>query len=356
MRAIVVEEPGSPEVLRLTSVPDPVATGRDCLVRVMACGVSSHDVATRNGTLRRGIVMPVICGHEISGEVVAVGPDVTEWRPGDQVVSTQRRRVCGRCKWCRSGRETLCPDHEFLGDVGLNGGYAEMVLIQEDNLVTKPSNLSHADACVVASAIGTELNALCDVARVQAGESVLVTGAGGGLGIHGIQVALACGARTLAVTTSEEKAEVLRQLGAEVILAERGKDFSPLVLAATGGEGVDVAIDNVGSPVFTEVRRSMARGGRWVLVGQLTGDFIPFNPAQLFLRGIHLMSALSTSRQQLKTSLSLVERGLVKPIISHQLPLERIAEAHELVESGRSFGRIVVLPNMKTQDQLPSAP
>lgn len=346
MQAIVVESPGPPDVLLIKTLPDPVARGRECLVRVLACGVTSHDIATRNGTLRRGVVMPVICGHEISGEIVDIGPDVTEWRRGDQVVSTQRRRVCGRCRWCRTGRETLCPEQEFLGDVGLNGGYAELVLIEEDNLVVKPRALSHAQACIVASAVGTELNALRDVAQVRVGETVLVTGAGGGLGVHGIQVAAACGARTLAVTTALDKVSRLQELGAEVILAERGVDFSPLVLAATNGDGVDVAIDNVGSAVFTDVRRSMARGGRWVLVGQLTGEFIQFNPAQLFLRGIHLMSAISTSRDQLRAALSLVERGLVKPIVSHELPLIDIAEAHRIVESGKSFGRVVVLPNL----------
>lgn len=350
MRAIVVETTGPPEVLKSRVVPDPVPNGKECLVRVRACGVTAHDVVTRSGVLRRGVVLPVICGHEISGVVEAVGPDVHEWRPGDEVVSTQRRRVCGRCKWCRTGRETHCPDQEFLGDVGLNGGYAEFVLVEEDNLALKPRNLPHAQACIVASAVGTELNALRDVARVQVGETVLVTGAGGGLGIHGVQVARACGARVLAVTTSKEKVQVLEGFGAEVVLAQRGRDFSPLILAATDGEGVDVAVDNVGTAVFTDVRRSMARGGRWVLVGQLSNDFVNFNPAQLFLRGIHLMSALSTSREQLQASLSLIERGLVQPVVTDVLPISKIAEAHTRVESGSSAGRIVV-----TLDQFPPA-
>lgn len=345
MKAVVVEVPGPPEVLEVRTLPDPVPTGRECLVRVMACGVTAHDVATRSGTLKRGVVLPLICGHEISGEVVGVGPEVTEWVPGDSVVSTQRRRVCGRCKWCRSGRESHCAEQEFLGDVGLNGGYAEYVLIEEDNLARKPDSLPHTEACIVASAVGTELNALCDVAQVKAGETVLITGAGGGLGIHGIQVARACGARVLAVTTSEEKVSMLKELGAEVLLAERGQDFSELVLASTAGEGVDVAIDNVGSAVFTQVRRSMARGGRWVLVGQLTGEFISFNPAQLFLRGIHLLSALSTSREQLRSSLSLIERGLVRPVVTTVLPLSKVVEAHRIVEAGTNVGRVVVTPD-----------
>ena len=129
MRAMVVTNPGGPEAFEARIVPDPTPSERDCVVRVVACVVCSHDVATRNGTLRRGIVMPVICGHEIAGEVVGIGNAVRNRRVGDRVLTMQRRRVCGACAACRAGRETLCRNAEFLGDVGLNGGYAEFVLV-----------------------------------------------------------------------------------------------------------------------------------------------------------------------------------------------------------------------------------
>ncbi|MFC4786350.1 alcohol dehydrogenase catalytic domain-containing protein [Nocardioides sp. MAHUQ-72] len=344
MRAVVVTNVGGPEVLELVAVPDPSPRGPECLVRVLACGVCSHDVATRRGTLKRGIELPVICGHEIAGEILAVGPGVVTRRPGELVVSTQRRRVCGSCRWCRSGRETLCPSLEFLGDVGLNGGYAELVLVEEDNLVPIPENLSPAEACIVACTVGSELNAIRDVARVRAGETVLVTGAGGGLGIHGIQVAAACGARVLATTTTPGKVALLEKLGAEVLLVDPGTDFAERILDHTDGHGVDVAIDNVGSPVFHAVRRSLARGGRWVLVGQLTGDFVSLNPAQLFLRGIDLLSAISTTRQQAVDALDLVSRGLVVPVIEDVRPLAEASDAHRRVESGAVTGRLVLTP------------
>jgi len=108
---------------------------------------------------------------------------------------------------------------------------------------------------------------------------------------------------------------------------------------------VDVAIDNVGSQLFDAIRRSLATGGRWIMIGQLTGQFVPFNPAQLFLKSISMLSATSTTRKQLQDCLALVARGAVKPIISLALPLERAAEAHVLVESGKAVGRIVLRPN-----------
>jgi NADPH:quinone reductase-like Zn-dependent oxidoreductase len=202
------------------------------------------------------------------------------------------------------------------------------------------------DASIVACAIGTILNAMREVGKLSAGESALVTGAGGGLGMHAVQLARLAGAFVIAQTTSPEKAGQIRALGAhEVIVHARGEDFSPAVRKATGGAGVDVAIDNVGSQLFEPIRRSMGIGGRWLLIGQLTGQFVPFNPAQLFLKNVSMLSATSTTRRQLEDCLALVARGAVKPIVSQALPLEEAAQAHALVEAGKAVGRIVLRPN-----------
>jgi NADPH:quinone reductase-like Zn-dependent oxidoreductase len=189
-------------------------------------------------------------------------------------------------------------------------------------------------------------HAILGVGRVQLGESVLVTGAGGGLGMHGVEIARAAGALVIAQTTSPEKSEAIRTAGAhEVVVHERGADFAPAVRKLTGGEGVDVAIDNVGSAIFQSTRRALARGGRWVLVGQLGGAFVPFNPAQLFLKSISLLSATSTTRDELRRTLDLMARGTLRAIISGAVRLEHAAEAHERVETGRSLARLVVEPH-----------
>ena len=179
-----------------------------------------------------------------------------------------------------------------------------------------------------------------DVGRVSGlGERVLVTGAGGGLGLHGVQLARLAGAFTIAVTTTAAKAARIREAGAdEVIVVERGEDFSAEVRRLTDGRGVDAVIDNVGSPVFEPVRRSMADDGRIVLVGQLTGDFISINPAQLFLRNVSILSAKGVSRSQLADALDLVARGRIKPVVEGVYRLEDAAEAHRL-RRGRSVDR-----------------
>jgi len=346
MKAMVVHQPGGTEVLSLERVPDPTAGQKDVIIKVDACGVCFHDIVTRNGTLKFGVQMPCILGHEISGTVVDVGRDVRAFRKGDRVATVQRFHICGACRYCRTGRETLCPERKFTGDLGMVGGYAEYVAIEDDNVAPVPEAVPLQDAAIVACAIGTILNAIREIGKLQPGETALVTGAGGGLGMHAVQLARLAGALVIAQTTSREKADQIRGLGAHtVIVHARGEDFSGAVKKATGGAGVDVAIDNVGSQLFEPIRRSMGIGGRWIMIGQLTGEFVPFNPAQLFLKNVSMLSATSTTRKQLEDCLALVARGVIKPIVSLALPLEQAARAHELVESGKSAGRVVLRPN-----------
>ncbi len=347
MRAMVVRDAGAPDHLKLEDVPMPELRPNDVRIKVEACGVCFHDVVTRNGVMKRGIRMPLIPGHEVSGIVESVGPRVKLFKPGDRVCTAQRRHICGYCRFCRSGRETSCDEREFLGDADLNGGYAEYVCVEDDNVVHVPAGVDLAQASIVSCAIGTELNAIRDVGQVKPGERVLISGAGGGLGVHGLQLARGAGAYVYAVTTSPDKADKLKQWGAhEVIICGRGEDFSPQIKDATQGEGVDVVIDNVGSVLFEPTRRSLGMGGRWIFVGQLTGDFVRLNPAQLFMRDITIRSVKSTSRNQLQDSLQLVKQGLVKPVISVEMPLEHAAIAHEQVETGKAFGRVLLRPGL----------
>ena len=163
--------------------------------------------------------------------------------------------------------------------------------------------------------------------------------------MHAVQLARLAGAYVIAQTTSPDKASMLTSLGAHVALTTaRGEDFSKRVKALTGGEGVDVLIDNVGTVQFDAMRRSLAVNGRWILIGQLTGDFVPFNPAQLFLRNQSMLSVHSTTRKQLADCLELIARGDVKPVVSGIDALSDIRQVHERVERGGVPGRIVVQP------------
>jgi acryloyl-coenzyme A reductase len=345
MEAIVVETPGGVDVLNMRTVPDPVPGAKDVVIKVHSCGVCFHDIVTRNGTLRAGVKMPLILGHEISGTVAEIGRDVRDFKPGDRVATVQRYHICGSCTHCRTGHEPLCKDHKFLGDYGMVGGYGQYVAVEDDNVARVPDNIPLDQASIVACTVGTIFNAMRDVGNVKAGETVLITGSGGGLGVHAIQFGRLQGARIIAQTTSAKKVDQLRELGAhEVVVHDRGEDFSKHVRALTQGRGVDVVIDNVGTMLFDSIRKSITVGGRWILVGQLSGEFVPFNPAQLFLKNISVISATSTTRNQLRQCLELVASGSIRPVVSKRMPLSEVRRAHEIVEAGAVAGRIVLQP------------
>lgn len=345
MRAVVVRETGGPEVLRIEEIPRPAVSARDVLIRVAACGVCTLDVVTRNGTYRNRVQLPFTPGHEIAGTVVEVGSEVRRFRPGDRVATTQRYHICGSCRFCRGGYEPLCPERRFLGQQALVGGYAEYVAVEEDNIAAVPPAVRDEEAAIAACAIGTGLNAVRDVGRIKLGDRVLVTGAGGGLGVHAVQLARRSGAFVIAQTTSADKLALLLELGAhEVLVTGRGEDFSDRVRMLTDGDGVDALVDNVGTPSFTAMRKSLGVNGRWILVGQLTGDFVQFNPAQLFLRNHSMLSVHSTTRAQLEDVLALIARKELRPIITAVHSLDEAAVVHQRMDRGGVPGRIVLRP------------
>lgn len=346
MKAIVVRQPGGLDAMRLETIPDPVAGPNDVIIKVEACGVCFHDVLTRNGTLKAGVKMPCVLGHEISGVVVAVGSRVKTFKEGQKVATAQRYHICGACRFCRSSRETLCAERRFLGDYGMVGGYAEYVAVEDDNVAAVPEGVPLAEASIAACAIGTALNGVRDVGQVKMGESVLVTGAGGGVGLHAVQLARLAGALVIAQTTTPAKAKLIGELGAHhVVVSKRGEDFSPEVRRLTGGAGVDVLVDNVGTVLFEPMRRSLGTAGRWVLIGQLTGDFVPFNPAQLFLKNQSMLAVTSVTRNQLQDVLAIIGRGQVRAVVTESVSLEDAGKAHTLVESGSAIGRVLIRPN-----------
>jgi len=344
IRAVVTQRPGDSTLMEWTTAPVPVAGPRDCVVEVEACGVCMHDVIVRQGWRKMvSVEFPVILGHEVIGHVVEVGDEVRDFRVGDRVVTVQRESVCGECRDCRSGRESSCRRQVFLGDVGLNGGYADRVRIHAGSLV-KVSEDVPLETAVAACVFGTNLNALRDVAKLTVGETVLFTGAGGGVAIHGVQLAARMGARVIGATSSPAKKDAILAAGAdEVIVTQRGEDFSAAVLEATGGSGVDVVVENVGAATFPFAQKTAARHGRIVLIGEVAPKLIEFDLLNFRDRDLTLLSALSTNRNQLEDVVRMCERGLLEPIIARRLPMSEAARAHEYMESADPAGRMLLV-------------
>jgi len=343
MRALYVKQAGDPPVLEIRDVPIPEAGPRQVLVHVTACGFCHHDRSVMAGLLRRGVAPAVILGHEISGVVETAGSDVTGLKTGDRVVSILTE-ACGRCDRCDNGREHRCREGQGIGH-GRDGGFAEYVALSEYSLVKLPEGLDPVGAALLACPMGVALQAVRETAQVAPGETVVVTGAGGGLGVHAVQAVAALGARVLAVSSSPEKENALRELGAAEVLEINGLDFAELVMAMTGDEGADVVIDTVGSALFPSTLRSLAQYGRLVLLGEVLGQHISLNPAEIIFRDARLIGASGVSRATVEQAVLMALEGRLRTVVDLEMPLEQATDAYRLVSERRPTGRIVLLPN-----------
>lgn len=339
MRAAVLREAGKPDVLRIEEWPTPELGPNDVLVEVEAVGVSAHDVAVRTGLMRRELHPPMILGAEISGVVADVGPRVTRVRVGDRVAA-KPSHSCGDCDECRNGGETRCAFREPV-----HGGYAEFAAVPEESLVVLPDGVPLAEACMLGGVVAVAVAAVINLADTRPWDTVLVNGAGGGQGLHTIQVARLCGATVIAVTSSPDKVDTIRANGADhVVQIARGEDFSGRVKELTDGRGATVIVDNVGSAAFRPTFRSLAAGGRYVLVGELDGKEVSINPALIFLKGARLLGCKSATRTDLARTAGLVARGLLAPVAAGPFPMSDVAEVHRMVEAGDVLGRALLRP------------
>lgn len=342
MQALVLVRPGSPPQLSLTEVPDPEPGPDEALVRVAACGLCHHDLLVVNGLLRRGVKDGVILGHEVSGTVTQVGPGVTSVGPGDRVV-TILTDACGRCDRCRQGMEHRCWIGQGIGH-GRDGGLAQYIVVSEFSLVRVPDGVDLASAALFACPMGVALQGLQTTAQVRPGETVVVTGAGGGLGIHAVQLGAALGCQVLAVTSSPRKTARLAELGASEVIEIGPLDFSEVVLALTDDQGANVVVDTVGSALFPSTWRSLAQFGRWIILGEIAGGAVKLDPAEVIFRDARILGSSGVSRALVTQVGEIVSQGLAQPVVGHTLPLNQADAALDLLASRDVLGRVLLVP------------
>ena len=326
MKAFVLGSYGSSDHLDLTAVDTPVPAADEVLVRVRATSVNPYDWHHMRGEPRVARMMPGtlglrapklrILGGDMAGQVEAVGEDVTEFRPGDDVFALLEQ-----------------------------GGFAEYVSVPERLLVRKPGNLSYEQAAAVPMAATTALLGLRDVARIEPGQKVLVNGASGGVGTFAVQIARALGARVDAVC-SLANADLARSIGADDVIDYTSQDFT------RSGRRYDVLLDIAGSrPVFA-CRRVLTPRGTLVLIGGPAGRwlqpaghiFSALAMAPLVSQRIAMADTVSRTakKQILMTLTTLIEDGKVTPVISRRYPLHDIREAVRYQEQGHAAGKVVV--------------
>jgi D-arabinose 1-dehydrogenase-like Zn-dependent alcohol dehydrogenase len=339
MKALVLETPGEQPKAEVREAPTPQPGPRQALVKVAACGVCYHDLLVMRGVLRRGVKQQVVLGHEIAGEVVETGATVSTVFPGDKVVSILTD-ACGACWRCARGQEHRCVHGVGIGH-SRDGGFAEYVAVNESSLVKLPPDADLVQSAVLACPLGVAYHALVDAAGLSAGETAVITGTGGGVGTHALQVARSVGARVLAVTSSPEKEERLRALGADEVLVTPEVQFGELVQAMTEDRGADVVLNVLGAMAFEECMKALGQFGRMAVMGDVRGGTVTLNPAELLFRDARIIGVSGASRKQLATVAAMAQSGRIRPVVGKVLALENWREALQLMGSKQSFGRVV---------------
>jgi D-arabinose 1-dehydrogenase-like Zn-dependent alcohol dehydrogenase len=339
MKAVTFSDFGGPDVLRATVVDRPECGPDDVLVRIHAAGVCYHDVLSRAGKIPGGRPGRIL-GHEMAGEIAAVGSNVAPERVGERVVVYQRL-YCGTCRYCLRGRHDLCRNSRVLGESG-GGGYAEFACVPARNAIRMPDGLDMNAAALAVCPVGTSVRAALGVADVRPGQAVLITGAGGGLGLHQIQVVKSVNARAIAVTSSQEKAAIVRQAGADEVLVSPDLKFSGEVWRLTQKQGADVVLENVVSATFGESLRSCAQHAVVVVLGNISTKRVEIDPGLIIARRIRIAGSGNATYDDVRIALHLLATKAVKPFIGKILPFPQASEGHALMEARVAVGRVVL--------------
>jgi NADPH:quinone reductase len=323
MKAIRVHAPGGAEALRLQDIPDPRPDSGQALIRVEAAGVNFIDVYHRTGLYK--VPMPFTPGREGAGTVLAVGADVRDLEPGDRVA------------WA-----------------GGSGAYAEKAVVGASELVQIPDGVSTPQAAAAMLQGMTAHYLAGSTYPLKAGDTCIVHAGAGGVGLLLTQMAKKRGARVLTTVSSEEKARLSREAGADVVIDYTKDDFEAVAKRETGGRGVQVVYDSVGKTTFEKGLAALAPRGMMVLFGQSSGPIAPFDPQILSQRGSlyltrpSLFNGYIADRAELLARagdvLGWVRDGSLRLRLEHSYPLADAAEAHRALEGRRTTGKVLLVP------------
>jgi NADPH:quinone reductase-like Zn-dependent oxidoreductase len=345
MKAVVFDTHGGPEVLDLRRVPVPRVGPNDALIRIRGIGLNYNDVWGRRGLPGMDFHLPHISGTDASGVVEEIGSEVTNVGVGDEVV-VNGALSCMACASCIRGEPFVCAHFRIWGfQTGpLDGAQGEYGRVPAAHLVPKPPNLSWEEAASMPLCLVTAWRMLVTRARIKPGDFVLVWGGAGGLGTMAVQICKLFGARAIAVVAGEEKAAVARELGAEHVIDRQSQRVVREVQKITERRGVDVVFEHVGAATWETSILSLKWGGTIVICGATTGFQAGVDLRFLWNKQQNYLGSHFGTTAELVDALQFVRTGAIKPRVMKVLPLEQIAEAHQILERDEVVGKLVLVP------------
>ncbi|HEX2113538.1 MAG TPA: zinc-binding dehydrogenase [Alphaproteobacteria bacterium] len=327
--------------LRITSIepPSSPASG-EVQIRVRAVGLNHIDVWGFRGMAFAKRKLPLVVGAEASGEVVAVGDDVTGLASGQKVVM-YGAQTCGACRPCREGRDNLCENVGGIMGFHLDGFSREFVTMPARLVIPVPDKVSFEDAACAPIAFGTVQHMLFDNAKLEPGETILVHAGGSGIGTAAIKMAKAIGCPVITTVGDDEKGAKAKALGADHVINYRTERFEGEVRRLTKRKGVDVVFEHVGAETWNGSLLSLKRGGRLVTCGSTSGVSAAMNLMQLFQQQYRIFGSFGCSMRNIRESLDKMASGLT-PVLDTVLPLAEFERGLERLESRKVFGKIIV--------------
>jgi NADPH:quinone reductase-like Zn-dependent oxidoreductase len=340
MRAAVLYEHGSRDVLQIADLPVPEPGRGQVRLQMKAAALNRLDLWVREGWKGLNLHMPHVTCADGAGIVEAVGEGVTNVQVGDRV-GINPTIVDADCLLL-NGREDACLDIAIMGEHA-PGVAAEYVVLPARNLIKLPDHVSFAESAAAGLVYVTAWHSLITRGGLQAGETVLVVGAGGGVNTASIQIAKLAGCKVYVVGSSGEKCTQANALGADVTIDRSSvENWSREVFRLTNKQGVDVVVDNVGQATMFDSIRSVRRGGRILIVGNTSGPMFNLDIRYIFNKQISLIGSSMGPTEDFQRVMHLVFDGKLKPVIGATLPLSEIREGHRLLEEGEVFGKVVL--------------
>ena len=330
MRAVVIHEHGGRDKLILDDVPDPVPAAGEILLRVKAVGLNYLDIFVRRGMPGLPIDLPRISGGDIAGKVVATGEGVTSVKVGQRLLIDPAITM---------------PDGTGALGESATGGLSEYFAISTDNAIPLPDDVTYEQAAALPIAYGTAWRMLITRGKLQAGESILILGASGGVGTGAVQIAKMLGCEVFAAASSPNKLAQLKKLGADHLVNYiEHPEFHRYIRSLTGGEGVDVVVNYTGGDSWVRSLKAVKHGGRILTCGATAGFDPPTDIRYIWRREMDIRGSDGWRRQDLIDLLDAVRQGSIIPVIGAVLPLKETAEGHRLLEDREIFGKVIITP------------
>ena len=343
MQALGFQQHGELDQVQLFDAPQPEPGLGEVLLAVKAAALNRLDLWVLAGWPGLRLKLPHIMGCDAAGVVTAVAPNVTDFAVGDRV-AVNPTASCAVCPFCRSGRDHMCDQFAIFGE-HLPGFYAEYQTAPARNLLKLPDGFPFEKAAAASLVYVTAWHSLVERGRLQAGEDVLIVGAGGGVNTASIQIARLAGARTIYVVgSSDDKLALARRLGADVTINRHEEDWGRAIYRLTDRQGVDIVVDNVGAASYIRSLRALRKGGRLLTVGNSSGPTFELDNRYLFARHLEIIGSTMGPQASYEKVMGLVFDGRLQPVIDVVYPLAEGVAAVRRLATGEAMGKIVIAP------------